>query len=138
MRSMQIGRLALSFCHGSEGKSCREELRAIILPKERLIYAKEGEEEEEEEEESKEHSLTTEIYNGRHCKYNHTNTLSFSTAHPGRFFYKIALEIAKEKKKNDNQTCTFIRHYAYLHILIGCFVDDNYLLEYRIPKRASE
>lgn len=33
----------LSFCHGSEGKRGREELRAIILPKERQIYADEGE-----------------------------------------------------------------------------------------------
>lgn len=33
----------LSFCHGSEGRRSREELRAIILPKERLIYANKGE-----------------------------------------------------------------------------------------------
>lgn len=140
MRSMQIGRLALSFCHGSEGKSCREELRAIILPKERLIYAKEGGEGEgeEEEKESKEHSLTTEIYNGLHCK-GESNTIkqihSYSPAHPGREFYICA---GNSKRENDNQTRTFIWYYAYLHILIGCFVDDNYLLEYRIPKRASE
>lgn len=47
------------------------------------MYAKEGGEgeEEEKEKESKEHSLTTEIYNGLHCKgvkYNHTNTLLLS------------------------------------------------------------
>lgn len=64
MRSMQINRLVLSLCHGSEGRSCCEELRAIILPKERLIHANER---EEEEEESKEHSVTTEIYNGLYC-----------------------------------------------------------------------
>ncbi|KAA8580883.1 hypothetical protein FQN60_013841 [Etheostoma spectabile] len=88
MRSMQIGRLALSFCHGSEGKSCREELRAIILPKERLIYAK-----EEGEEERKEHSLTTKIYNGLHCK-GESNTITqihcYSPAHTGRVFYICA------------------------------------------------
>lgn len=39
-----------------------------------------------------------------------------------------------EKRECDNQTCTFLPHYAYLHILMGCFADDNYLLEYRIPK----
>lgn len=86
-----------------------------------------------EEEESKEHSLTTEIYNGWRVKYNHTNTLIFP--HTLGDCSTFVLEIAK--RENDNQTCTFIPYYGYLHILIGCFVDHNYLLEYRIPKRAS-
>ena len=95
------------------------------------------EEEEEEEEESKEHPLTTEIYNGLHCK-GESNTItqihSHSPSHPGRLFYICA---GNGESENDNQACAFIPHYGYLHILIGCFVDDNYLLEYRIPKRAS-
>lgn len=64
-----------------------------------------GEGEEEEEEDGKEHSLTTEIYNGLHCK-GESNTItqihSYSPTHPGRFFYIFALEMAKEK--------TTIRH----------------------------
>ncbi|CAB1446091.1 unnamed protein product [Pleuronectes platessa] len=55
-----LGACCASCAHRLEGKSCGEELRAIILPKERLIYANEG----EEEEESNAHSVTTEMYNG--------------------------------------------------------------------------
>lgn len=133
MRSMQIDRLALSFRHGSEGKSCREELSAIILPKERLIYANEG-----EEEESREHSVTTEIYNGPHCKGESNRIIQThfnSPSHDGRVSYICA---RNSERENDNQTHTFIPYYAYLRILIGCFVDDNYLLEYRMAKRAAE
>lgn len=61
MGSMQINRLPLSLCHGSEGKRWREELRAIILPKERRAYVDKTEEEEREED-----FLTTEICIGVH------------------------------------------------------------------------
>lgn len=92
---------------------------------------------EGEEDEHKGHSLTTEIYNGLHCK-GELNTITkihlSPPSLPGWLFYICA---GKRERERDNQTCTFHPHYGYLHILIGCFVDDNYLLEYRIPKWAS-
>jgi len=101
---MQIDRLALSFCHGSEDKSCREELRAIILPKEN-DKCRRGEEGDEKE--KKEHSLTTEIYNGLHCERESntiTQTHSYSLAHPGRFFYNCA---GNSERENDNHAPSF-------------------------------
>lgn len=129
MRGMQIDRLALSFCPGSEGESCREELRAIILPKERLMYAEEG-----DEDERKEHFYHRDVQwtpLERRVKYNHTNALLFS-----RTAWKILLHLRWKLRKRKRQSRTFICRYAYLHISIGCFVDDNYLLEYRIPKTS--
>lgn len=84
---------------------------------------------EREQEETKEQSVTTEICIGLHCKgesnaMQSTNTPLFS---PGRFFYVCT---GNNESENDNQTCTFIPYHAYLRILIGCSVDDNYLLEY--------
>lgn len=79
-------------------------------------------ERDEREEESKEHSVATEICIGVHC--NHTNTvLLFFTG------WEMVLHLFS-KRENDNQTCTFFPYYANLRILIGCSVDDNYLLEY--------
>lgn len=93
---------------------------------------------EREQEETKEQSVTTEICIGLHCKGEsnaiHKYTLILPP-YPGRFFYVCT---GNNESENDNQTCTFIPYHAYLRILIGCSVDDNYLLEYWIAKRASE
>lgn len=63
-----------------------------------------------------------------------TKIQSPSPSNPGRLFYSRA---GNRERQCGNQTCTFIPHYGYIHILIGCFTEDNYLLEYRIPKWAS-
>lgn len=68
-------------------------------------------------------------------KYNHKHAMLFSLSFC--LHGKILVHLWwKWRKENGNQACTFIPYFAYLRILIGCLVDDNYLLEYQIAKRA--
>lgn len=60
---------------------------------------------------------------------------SFILFHPLEHFY---IGAGSSKRESDNHACSFVRYYAYLRILIDCFADNNYLLEYRIAKHASE
>lgn len=136
MRSMQIDRLALSFCHGSEGKSCREELRDFILPEEEADICKRGGGGGGGQRTLCNHRDIQWTPLLRRVKYNQTNTPLFSLT-PWDLLLRSHWKSRKRKKTTIRQAPSF-PIMAYLSILIGCFMDDNYLLEYRIAERAPE
>lgn len=131
---MQIDRLAF-FLSWIRRQDKQRRIKSYYSTQGEADICKQGGEGDEDV--RKEHTLTTEIYNGLHCKgvsNTITKMLLCSPSNSGWLFYVWA---GNRERERDNQTCTCIPHYGYLHILIGCFADDNYLLEYRIPKWAS-
>lgn len=78
-------------------------------------------------------TFTTEIYN-RLYSNGKSNTITKLQSPLLHTLGNLCISAGNQERHHDNQAYTSILSCGYLHLLIGCFTDDNYLSEYRIPK----